>query len=254
MAGGGEADKYTPPHWACPPRSSGSVFLDALKSGTLVDSHAIDNNAHVVLGRSPQIADIVLDHASIRHVRQHAALVHKRDGGVALIDLNSAHGTFVDGTRIEPDTAVDLNTKCTITFGASTREYRLRREEPIRKNTSGGPRLPLSTEDKKKLLWGSKKQAAAASTEPADEVPGNSRWDSVQFDDPERSMKFKKLMGIKASSSSHPTAAGPSSSTLKKEAAAPLRPDKQRQVSQELEEQFVSGLRRKDGRTVGLGR
>ncbi|EPS66078.1 hypothetical protein M569_08699 [Genlisea aurea] len=94
----------------------------------------------------------------------------------------------------------------------------------------------MSTDQKKKLLWGNKKSSTTTTEESA------KRWEPAMFGDRERQEKFNKLMGVKG---------GDTTIDLKSE-----NPDveKQReQLQMELERQYTAGLRRKDGRTVGLG-
>ncbi|XP_074320563.1 uncharacterized protein LOC141657285 isoform X2 [Silene latifolia] len=88
----------------------------------------------------------------------------------------------------------------------------------------------MTADQKKKLLWGSKKSTPT-------EEPSN-RWDSAMFSDRERQEKFNKLMGVKGEVK---TASKPASS----QDAEKLQVD--------LEKQYTAGLRRRDGRTVGLG-
>ncbi|PIN21504.1 hypothetical protein CDL12_05808 [Handroanthus impetiginosus] len=91
----------------------------------------------------------------------------------------------------------------------------------------------MSTDQKKKLLWGNKKNSAT------EESPH--RWDTTMFGDRERQEKFNKLMGVKGDT---------------KVDHKPDNPDvekQQEQLQMELEKQYTAGLRRRDGRTVGLG-
>ncbi|KAH9606331.1 hypothetical protein KSS87_005328 [Heliosperma pusillum] len=88
----------------------------------------------------------------------------------------------------------------------------------------------MTADQKKKLLWGSKKTTTT-------EEPSN-RWDSAMFSDRERQEKFNKLMGVKGEVK---TTSKPASS----QDAEKLQVD--------LEKQYTAGLRRRDGRTVGLG-
>lgn len=90
----------------------------------------------------------------------------------------------------------------------------------------------MSTDQKKKLLWGNKKNTSEES---------GTRWDLQLFDDRERQEKFNKLMGVKGD-------------TIQPE----RKPDekdmeKQKELQIDLEKQYTAGLRRRDGRTVGLG-
>ncbi|RVW35931.1 hypothetical protein CK203_090600 [Vitis vinifera] len=89
----------------------------------------------------------------------------------------------------------------------------------------------MSADQKKKLLWGSKKSTTA-------EESGH-HWDTALFSDRERQEKFNKLMGVKG------------------EVKVEHKPDnqdaeKQRELQMDLEKQYTAGLRRRDGRTVGL--
>ncbi|KAJ6700117.1 ARGININE/SERINE-RICH COILED-COIL PROTEIN 2 [Salix purpurea] len=90
----------------------------------------------------------------------------------------------------------------------------------------------MSTEQKKKLLWGSKKSVAPEET--------GRRWDTVMFGDRERQEKFNKLMGVKGEVKVEPQ---PDSQDA----------EKQKELQMDLEKQYTAGLRRRDGRTVGLG-
>ncbi|GER52546.1 arginine/serine-rich coiled-coil protein 2 [Striga asiatica] len=92
----------------------------------------------------------------------------------------------------------------------------------------------MTADQKKKLLWGNKKNTST-------EEPAH-RWDTTMFGDRERQEKFNKLMGVKVVES--------------KVATKLDNPDvekQQEQLQMELERQYTAGLRRRDGRTVGLG-
>ncbi|CAI9301401.1 unnamed protein product [Lactuca saligna] len=89
----------------------------------------------------------------------------------------------------------------------------------------------MSTDQKKKLLWGSKKSTAT-------EESGH-KWDTSMFSDRERQEKFKKLMGVKVDP--------------KPDAPDATLAEKQKELQMDLEKQYTAGLRRRDGRTVGLG-
>ncbi|XP_050232694.1 uncharacterized protein LOC126681244 isoform X2 [Mercurialis annua] len=96
----------------------------------------------------------------------------------------------------------------------------------------------MSTEQKKKLLWGSKKSTSS-------EVSAR-QWDTALFDDNERRDKFNKLMGVKGD-----VKADQKSNT--EDGDGRLQAEKQKEVQLDLEKQYTAGLRRRDGRTVGLG-
>ncbi|KAF7804002.1 arginine/serine-rich coiled-coil protein 2 isoform X1 [Senna tora] len=90
----------------------------------------------------------------------------------------------------------------------------------------------LTTDQKKKLLWGNKKNTTVEESV--------HRWDTALFSDRERQEKFNKLMGVKG----EPKAEQQSDDQLA---------EKQRELQLDLEKQYTAGLRRRDGRTVGLG-
>ncbi|ERN00787.1 arginine/serine-rich coiled-coil protein 2 isoform X2 [Amborella trichopoda] len=100
----------------------------------------------------------------------------------------------------------------------------------VNRNLVGGSYL--STDEKKKLLWGNKKTSAAEES--------GTRWDTAMFSDRERQEKFNKLMGVKGD------VKPPAEGTRGDE-------ERQREVQLDLEKQYTAGLRRRDGRTVGLG-
>ncbi|KAK4359639.1 hypothetical protein RND71_021868 [Anisodus tanguticus] len=91
----------------------------------------------------------------------------------------------------------------------------------------------MTTDQKKKLLWGNKK--TTTNTEES-----THHWDTSLFGDRERQEKFNKLMGVKGE--------------VKTENKPVIHDaEKQEELQMDLEKQYTAGLRRRDGRTVGLG-
>ncbi|KAG0469249.1 hypothetical protein HPP92_018577 [Vanilla planifolia] len=101
--------------------------------------------------------------------------------------------------------------------------------ELVNRNLVGG--AYMSTDQKKKLLWGNKKNSSEESS---------NRWDLQLFADRERQEKFNKLMGVKGD-------AVPERKLDEKDV------EKHKEMQTDLEKQYTAGLRRRDGRTVGLG-
>lgn len=321
--------RWQPPAWACMPSKTGELYMDVIKEGQIIESIPVDTKDHILVGRNSAVVDYPIDHPSSS--RQHAALVHRQDGSVVLIDINSAHGTFLDSTRIESGEPAVLECGEPFTFGSSSRRYVLRRsqdtgpnpmkmladgyadegddgrahasqtssenpskagesrrrdrrqfeaatEEDIRRRPtsfsdapsqygaatisaplsaasaaayvmahSGIPQglsLPMTVEQKKKMLWGDKKAAVATVAAPVDAKVGSNRWDAAEFQDKGTQDKFRKLMGVKDEvSQSGPDAAAPSVMKL----------DQQQRLQNELEREFHEGLRRRGGGTYGLG-
>ncbi|GFY98150.1 hypothetical protein Acr_12g0006910 [Actinidia rufa] len=106
--------------------------------------------------------------------------------------------------------------------------------EEVNKNLIGTGYM--STDQKKKLLWGNKKNTTA-------EESGH-RWDATLFSDRERQEKFNKLMGVKGELKVEHKPDNQESSGFEKQTE---------QLQLDLEKQYTAGLRRRDGRTVGLG-
>eukprot|EP00026_Physarum_polycephalum_P010838 Phypoly_transcript_11019.p1 GENE.Phypoly_transcript_11019~~Phypoly_transcript_11019.p1 ORF type:complete len:215 (+),score=41.43 Phypoly_transcript_11019:346-990(+) len=67
------------------------------------------------------MADVIIEHPSAS--RKHAAFVHHKGGKVYIIDLQSAHGTFVGETQLKAHTPTSLTDGAAIKFGASSRVY-----------------------------------------------------------------------------------------------------------------------------------
>ncbi|CAN6299769.1 unnamed protein product [Urochloa humidicola] len=96
----------------------------------------------------------------------------------------------------------------------------------------------LSTDQKKKLLWGNKK------SNPSEET--SNRWDLNLFSDRERQEKFNKLMGVKSSTPLQ-------ENEVENKDGSSAEVKKLEELDTNLEKHYIAGLRRRDGRTVGLG-
>ncbi|KAK8336707.1 hypothetical protein V6Z12_A09G137900 [Gossypium hirsutum] len=135
---------------------------------------------------------------------------------VERVTMGQVHSSNVDITN-------DLN---------AAKVAAMKAAELVNRNLIGAGHSNMTTEQKKKLLWGSKKST------PAEE--SGHRWDTALFGDRERQEKFNKLMGVKGD--------------VKVEHKADNQDaEKQRELQLDLEKQYTAGLRRRDGRTVGLG-
>eukprot|EP01053_Blabericola_migrator_P000162 Blabericola_migrator_1__161@NODE_1041_length_5625_cov_143_923893_g717_i0_p2_GENE_NODE_1041_length_5625_cov_143_923893_g717_i0NODE_1041_length_5625_cov_143_923893_g717_i0_p2_ORF_typecomplete_len351_score54_98FHA/PF00498_26/1_6e15YopYscD_cpl/PF16697_5/2_4e10_NODE_1041_length_5625_cov_143_923893_g717_i029203972 len=93
----------------------------------------LDYQRWFLIGKHAAVADILLNHPTVS--AQHAAVCHqiKEDGSVQpfLWDLGSTNGTYVNGTKLEPFTPVELKEKDIITFAKSTREYVLLHDDLV---------------------------------------------------------------------------------------------------------------------------
>ncbi|KAK9057418.1 hypothetical protein SSX86_022253 [Deinandra increscens subsp. villosa] len=124
QVGGGQSN-WVPPDWAIEPRP-GVYYLDVLKDGEVLDRINLDKRRHI-FGRQLHTCDFVLDHQSVS--RQHAAVVPHKNGSVYVIDLGSAHGTFVANERLTKDSPVELEVGQSLRFAASTRVYILKKDD-----------------------------------------------------------------------------------------------------------------------------
>lgn len=136
QVGGGQST-WQPPDWAIEPRP-GVYYLDVLKDGEVLDRVNLDKRRHI-FGRQFHACDFVLDHQSVS--RQHAAVIPHKNGSLYVIDLGSAHGTFVANERLTKDSPVELEVGQSLRFAASTRVYILRKD-----NAALFPPPPLPTE------------------------------------------------------------------------------------------------------------
>ena len=112
---------FTPPDWCTLPR--GAPQLLVWRAAALVETVPLGGRAYSVAGRLPE-CDIVLDHGSAS--RHHAVVLHHRSGAVYLLDLGSAHGTFLGNQRLPPREPMLWADGVPCVFGASSRTYVLR--------------------------------------------------------------------------------------------------------------------------------
>ena len=110
-----------PPAWAAEPTHT-KARLVVEKGGEELESLDIGEHPLYTFGRA-LTCDVQLDHPSIS--RQHACVVHHENGGLYVIDLKSSHATFINGKPLRPFEATLLREGASITFGASSRSYRL---------------------------------------------------------------------------------------------------------------------------------
>ncbi|KAK4439487.1 protein phosphatase 1 regulatory inhibitor subunit PPP1R8 [Sesamum alatum] len=122
QVGGGQST-WQPPDWTIEPRP-GVYYLEVLKDGEVLDRINLDKRRHI-FGRQFHACDFVLDHQSVS--RQHAVVVPHKNGSIYVIDLGSAHGTFVANERLTKDCPVELEVGQSLRFAASTRTYVLRK-------------------------------------------------------------------------------------------------------------------------------
>uniref|UniRef100_A0AAV1US92 FHA domain-containing protein n=1 Tax=Peronospora matthiolae TaxID=2874970 RepID=A0AAV1US92_9STRA len=112
---------FPPPTWCLHERPRSIALLDVYKDHLLIETHIVDQKASFLIGRNAAVCDIVLSHCSIS--RLHATIVHHEKGATYLVDLGSAHGTFVDGLRLKALQPTLVMNDAVLRFGASSRSY-----------------------------------------------------------------------------------------------------------------------------------
>ena len=113
---------FTPPEWCAPPKAANFQLL-VWRGAALVETVPLGCRAFLLAGRL-QECEIVLEHASAS--RQHAVVLQHRSGAIYVLDLGSAHGTFLDGRRLPPREPAHWPEGGALVFGASSRCYVLR--------------------------------------------------------------------------------------------------------------------------------
>lgn len=92
----------------------------------------------------------------------------------------------------------------------------------------------------------------AMAIQDAGDVFGANRWDAASFSNEADRQKFIKLMGVKADVSQGAPDTAVQHCTAEPEREV-LSADQQARVLTDVESHFMQGLRRADGRKVGLG-
>ena len=123
--------KWSEPLDAAKPEKQWRLYV--FKEGDLVETLHLHRQSSYLLGRDNRVADIVLAHPSCS--KQHAVIQYRKvkrkdkDGEVIekvlpyLLDLQSAHKSYVNGDEVEDSRYYELREKDCLKFGASTREY-----------------------------------------------------------------------------------------------------------------------------------
>lgn len=110
---------YEVPSWGSLPKDN--FNLEVLKNGIVIDNIVLSSKDHFVIGRQPDICDITMEHPSISRV--HAVLQYRDDGALMLLDMKSAHGSFVNKAAMTQGVYQRLYVGDFVKFGASSRSY-----------------------------------------------------------------------------------------------------------------------------------
>ncbi|MEN2498832.1 MAG: Nuclear inhibitor of protein phosphatase 1 [Marteilia pararefringens] len=130
--GGGAVDNaFEIPDWSG--RAPDDYYVDVFKNGDLIDKINFSKRTPYYCGRNSKECCIRIDHESCSRV--HSCIIfHSVAKQFFIVDLNSTHGTYLDGRKLEAFqiTYLPLNTE--FHFGASTRKYSIGRVKKRQKN------------------------------------------------------------------------------------------------------------------------
>jgi len=115
------------PDWASLPRCKPgrTFYLEVWKSNKLIAKLNICDRKAWVFGRHETYAQIKSLHESVS--RQHAVLIHcGRKRAFYLVDMKSFHGTYINDIKISPWVPVEVDSKCEVKIGGSSRLYIVR--------------------------------------------------------------------------------------------------------------------------------
>lgn len=118
---------FVVPEWCVALPHACEIGILVWKNDVFVDTVSFGGKAMLLAGRLPE-CDIILEHPSVS--RKHAAVLHHRSGAVYLLDLNSAHGTFLSGTRLTPHEPTLWPDGASCVFGGSSRTLVLQLNRP----------------------------------------------------------------------------------------------------------------------------
>ncbi|KAF2400040.1 SMAD/FHA domain-containing protein [Trichodelitschia bisporula] len=117
--------KYHEPAEARKPAPKSGWRLFVFKGAEAMEGIQLWERSCWLIGRERAVADILAEHPSVSG--QHAVLQfrYRGEGGVRpyIMDLESAHGTFLNGERCEGGRYVELREGDVLRFGGSEREY-----------------------------------------------------------------------------------------------------------------------------------
>jgi pSer/pThr/pTyr-binding forkhead associated (FHA) protein len=122
-------------------RRTGPIALTVLRIAFPTGNVEIPAGTSLLLGRDPQESLVAAAFSGFENVsRRHATVIVDDAGHASIRDENSTNGTFVNGDRVLPGTAVRLADGDLVRLGADvTGEVLLPRQEPDPASLSRGP-------------------------------------------------------------------------------------------------------------------
>jgi NIMA-interacting peptidyl-prolyl cis-trans isomerase 1 len=141
------------PEWASLPRCKPgrTYYLEVWKSNKLIAKINICDRKAWVFGRHDTFAQIKSLHESVS--RQHAVLIHcGRKRAFYLVDMKSFHGTYINDIKISAWVPVEVDYKCEIKIGGSSRLYIVREGDVgLEKDEEGEEVMPKQLAKKPRI-------------------------------------------------------------------------------------------------------
>jgi len=116
-----DLEKWTVPAWCTLPTKY--IDLHGGAPGSDAFRKDLSDVRGIVLGRSERFVDLAVPHETVS--RQHAAIVHDEET-TYVVDLGSAHGTFVNSRRIGVGVHTKLEDGAKLVLGSAPFAYELR--------------------------------------------------------------------------------------------------------------------------------
>lgn len=110
------------PIWHIKSSPYNDKIIKITKNNNIINIITLNNCEYLLIGRKKELCNIYLEHQSIS--RKHAIIFFGDvNNSTYIIDLNSSHGTFINGKKIDSNISILLNLEDVIQFGQSTRNY-----------------------------------------------------------------------------------------------------------------------------------
>ena len=122
---GGDLPPTLPFNPSAPPQPSASDRFLLGIYGPLADQRfGMNTNGRIVIGRDPERCNIVFPPSTPGVSRVHCEIFFE-NGKAMIRDLNSSNGTYVNGVKLEPNTAIRLHRALPIDIGSDKNRFAL---------------------------------------------------------------------------------------------------------------------------------
>lgn len=113
---------YYQPLWSSIPLTDSPLFnLQVWKEGTITNTISLFRKPFYIIGRNTLNSDITLANPTVSRI--HCVLQYNIKGELFLYDVNTAHGTFLNGSKIESQKYIKLKDLDTFKVGQSSKLF-----------------------------------------------------------------------------------------------------------------------------------